>query len=417
MVWCRTLIALLAIVAMSSAVGSASAQDPATRGEGSGDAASLAEPPLWPVGFKLPPEMTRGWKGDAKRQSKPEAHVLVWTPPGAERVRAAILIPENSDSKNVFEHDAIREVAAKHSVGIVYLRYFDGQIVEYQDKPQDAQEKLQAVLDLVAKHTGVEEYRHAPWITFGKSSRGKFPYRLAWLFPDRVIATISYHAETPTWPLPEWSNLEDQTNLHLSVNGQEEWDGTWYRHVRPMLLNYRDHTDWLGHQVVVPGVGHGNYADAHGTPGWGEPVADDVVSIRRVWDYIALFIDKSMELRVPEETFASDGPVKLRRVDASSGYLIHPRAVEELLDMKWMAFRKGDAKYQVIPWPEEKHPVLDTTQGEVSKELLIRRYEDVPEDERAGYLWVHDREMAEAWLRLHQVEGSDAGVLTQESSR
>lgn len=385
--------------------------DEAVAPDGGADAADLAEPPLWPVGFKLPREMTQGWRNAESRQAKAEAHVLVWTPPGVEHIRAVILIPENSDSIHVFEHPAIRDVAAKQKIGIVYLRHFDGSVVERVNPPDEPGLVYQAVLDRVAEATGVEEYRHAPWITFGKSSRGMFPYRTEWMFPDRVIATIAYHAETPTWPLPEWARYEDQTNLHLSINGQEEWDGTWYRHVRPMLLNYHAHTRWLPHQVVVHGVGHGNYVDAHGKPGWGQPVPDGTMSVQRVWDYIALFIDKAMDLRVPKEGYPTKQPTDLLTVSPKGGYLIHPRAPEELLGMRWMAFRKGDNKYEVIPWPEEKSPVFDTTDGDVDKSLLIRRYEDVPEAERADYLWVPDREMAEAWMKLHDVEGSSRGVL------
>ena len=36
---------------------------------------------------------------------------------------------------------------------------------------------------------------------------------------------------------------------------------------------------------------------------------------------------------------------------------------------------------------------------------MVRRYADVPDDDRANWLWVADRELAEAWLRLHAVHG------------
>jgi hypothetical protein len=68
--------------------------------------------------------------------------------------------------------------------------------------------------------------------------------------------------------------------------------------------------------------------------------------------------------------------------------------------MKWNAFRCKDGAYQIIPWPEEKHPVLAEKQGKIDPELLIRRVADVPEAERRKLFWIPDREMLAAWLKL-----------------
>jgi hypothetical protein len=397
----HTILHLLTVVLAATMIAPAVAADKAPA---NGDK-SLAELPKWPVGFKLNPETYKGWKHEKKMKARPKAHVLVWTPPKVKKVRAVFLIPNNTDSKHVGEHDAVRKIAGKHQIGIVYLRNFDGSVVERTNPPQDANNVFADVLKQVAEHTGIETYRYAPWITFGKSSRGRFPFRTTWWFPKRVISSISYHAETPSWPMKDWSKVKDESVLHLAINGQDEWSGTWYRHVRPSLLNYHHNTDWLAHQVVLHGVGHGNYVNAHGSKGWGEPVPKGKISVLSVWDYIALHIDKAMELRVPKNTYATaEKPVKLKQVDRSKGILIHPRAPEELLGMKWMAFRLKDKKYQIIPWPDEKHPVLDTTQGSIDKKLLMQYAGDVPEDKRADYLWVADHEQATAWLKLHNIQ-------------
>jgi hypothetical protein len=404
-------IAGLLILVLAASAGWATAADKGGKGK------DLAELPKWPVGFKLTPETYKGWKHEKKMTTRNKAHVLVWTPPKVKKVRAVFLIPANTDSKHVGEHDALRKVAAKHKIGIVYLRSFDGSIVERTNPPKDANDTFKDVLKQVAEHTGVETYRYAPWITFGKSSRGRFPFRTTWWFPKRVIASVSYHAETPSWPMKDWSKVKDESVLHVAINGQHEWSGTWYRHVRPSMLNYHENTNWLTHQLVLHGVGHGNYVNMHGSKGWGKPVPDDKISVLDVWDYIALYMDKAMQLRVPEDTYATaDEPVKLKQVDRSKGYLIHPRAPEELLGMKWMAFRHKDGKYQIIPWPDEKHPVLDTTQGDVDKELLIRRATDVPKDKRDKYFWVADHEQASAWLKLHNVQDM-TGVLPKKKTR
>lgn len=268
---------------------------------------SYAELPHWPVGLKLPPEVTADWPQNEKqrrrrekRRKTPKADVLVWTPPEARRIRAAFLIPNNTDSKHIGEHAAVRKVAAKHEMGIVYLRHFAGSVIERVEPPRLADKGFADVLDLVAEKTGIAEYRHAPWITLGKSSRGRFPFRTTWWYPKRVIASISYHGETPTWPMPEWSRVKDESVMHLAINGDHEWSGTWYRHVRPSLLNYQANTGWLAHQLVLRNVGHGGYKDMNGSPGWGKPVPKGEISCLWVWDYIALYIDRALELRVPK---------------------------------------------------------------------------------------------------------------------
>jgi hypothetical protein len=393
------MVALSAAVVLATAVAT---QAKAAAANATNPQGSLAELPHWPVGMKLPESSTTGWR-PAKRRFAHRAEVLVWAPPKARRIRAVLLIPNNTDSKHFGEHAALREVASRHELGVIYLRRFDGKVIERSDPPTQANQ-LQATLDAVAARTGIVEFRHAPWITFGKSSRGRFPFRTAWQFPERVIASISYHGETPTWPIAGWARLKDETILHVNVNGQVEWMGTWYRHVRPCLLNYRARRAWLPHQVVVHRVGHGNYADVHGSPGWGKPVPPGAISCLRIWDYLALFVDEAVQLRVPREVYPTAGPVQLKQVDADSGYLIHPRAVEELLGARWRPIRNADGAYQIVNHIKEPHEVYDENPGKVASKLLVRKATDVSEAERKKMFWVADRELALAWLKLHNVQ-------------
>lgn len=376
--------------------------------------ASLAEEPDWPIGLRLPDELLATWEPrDRDRAARQQAaHILVWTPPGAADIRAVLLVPNNSDCKILIQHKRLRDVATRQRIAIVYLREFGRAVLEWAEPPEKAEASFTALLALVADAAGRPEIRQAPWITLGKSSRGRFPFRAAWWFPDRVIASISYHGETPTWPMPAWTRMTDQSILHLNIQGLSEWDGTWYRHVRPALLNYHRNTNWLCHQLVLYSVDHGNYSDSHGTAGWGHKVPPTHISCRQVWDYVALFIDRAMDLRVPKDANAADGPVKLLPVDRSSGFLIHPRAPEELLGLKWFAFRQSEAGgYSPIPWPDEKTPVYDPEQGTISFAQLVRPAAGLPAEQQRDYLWVPDRVMLEAWLDLHNLYKTKDRVL------
>jgi len=309
-------------------------------------AEELAELPHWPIGLEVPKSAP-----PPKRPLK-NAAILAWVPPKAERIRAVLLIRQNTDSKHFGEHTALRRVAAKHEMAVVYLRYYPH--LTLAKNPKDR--VFFQILDSVAKETGTAEFRHAPWITFGKSSVGKFPFYLAWAHPDRTIASISYHAETPTWPPESWARVTDETILHVSLNGETEWGGTWNRHVRPSLLNYRAKSGWLPHLAVAHDVGHGNYLDVNGGPGWGKRFPGKVTCIR-VWDYLSLYVDKALTLRLPEgkeNRYPTKGPIELRQVDASTGYLIRPYAVEDMFKLPRMLMTKSKDGYVVDPAGDEK---------------------------------------------------------------
>lgn len=400
--------ALLLMLAVLSGPAFAQGQKPSPAGEVKAAEGSLAELPLWPVGFKVPKDLVERWAEprSSAEMKKPDADVLVWTPPGAKGIRGILMFANNTDLVKIGEHKRVREIATKHDMAIIYWKRLSGQVIERVEPPALADVTMTTLLDIAAKQTGQDDIRHAPWVTMGKSSRGRLPFWMAWWFPDRVVATIAYHAEAPTWPMPEWSKVKDQSVLHVSVNGLSEWDGTWYRHVRPALLNYHRKTNWLAHQLVIYGVDHGYYPDYYLYPNFGANLEKNHRFTRctDVWDYLARFIDKAMTLRVPAGEYPRGKAMKLLQVRRDTGYLIHPRAPEEMLGSKWFAFRQGaDGAYQTIVWPDEPTPVFDKEQGVLDPAKLIQPAKDVPEAQRAGYMWVPDEEMARAWLGMHSL--------------
>lgn len=346
------------------------------------DLTALAELPHWPMGWKLPEEFAT----DRTRRQE-TADIMVWLPSGDAPLRSLFIVPNNTDSKDFTEWPALREVAGKHRMGIIYLRRFETGL---ESAPADAArrpaapERMQRLLDDIADQLDRPEIRHAPWITFGKSSRGSFPFRMGWLFPERTIASVVYHGETPTWPISAWAAPQEESILHLSTMGETEWGGTWFVHVRPSLLNYQLHTPWLTQLVVGKDLGHGDYGDEGGR------ASPDKMTRPRIWDYITLFIDKALTLRMPEEGVAMEGQLTLRQVDRNTGYLIEPQAIEALFGIPQLPLRQnGEGQYLVgsgetppvsgfasfQPRPgftvPENVPVVRLSLGESPREWLI----------------------------------------------
>jgi hypothetical protein len=346
---CRGALGALLGVGLVSAAWAAEAPGPPA---GAGPAASAVQPPthpasegpaswFWPLALDLPPGITPDARAAgrlAKGREEGKWPILVWTPPEAKRIRAVLLISPNTDSMSFAAHKAVRAVCAKREVGVVYLRFcpHTGLMEKVPDDQRRAaletdRRNLQAILDKVAEKSGIVEYKYAPWIPLGKSSCGRFPMNIAWYYPERVVAGITWHGEVPHWPTAEWARLKGQTIPYINVNGETEWGGTWYRHVRPGLLNYRLHEGWLPHQVVSWGVDHGNYPDE--TSGKGDPTPRMVRAT--VWDYMAVWLDKVLGLRLPKDAYPTAGPTQLRQVSDADGYCIAPRAPEELLHLPY----------------------------------------------------------------------------------
>jgi len=285
------------------------------------------------------PRMRRN-KKTGKRELQFSHPVLVWVPEGADQIRGMIMIVANSDSKEFGMSKPVREVCRKHDFAVVYMRF--GLQKDLTD--------TQPLLDHLAEKTGIGEFQHAPWISFGKSSMGKHAFFPWWHTPSRVIASISYHAETPTWPMEDWSTLENETILHVSANGETEWGGTYFRHVRPALLNYRRKTQVLAHQIVAKNIGHGDYPDVGGSRGWGKDHPGQINCVD-TWEYLALFIDKAVQLRVPEG-YPTDKPFALKQVDPGQGFLIRPHAVEDRFQSERHPLIEKDGTFQVVKGPE-----------------------------------------------------------------
>lgn len=334
--------------------------------------AEYCEGEFWPYAMDLPRFVVDGMN----TEPSPNTGILAWIPPNAQKIRAVFAIIQNSDSKHLGEHATIREIATQREMGIVYLRIKKW----YGDRTKSQTPNiLPACLDTVAKKTGIDEFRYAPWITLGKSASGEFPIANTFLYPERSIAGISYHGRTPQYPVPSWANLDGESIMYTCVQGHNEWKETWRVHVRPAMLGFRNE-NWLTNQIVGFNVGHGEYPDKHGSSGWGEEFPGRVTCVN-VWDYLALFIDRAIDLRVPKDIYPTDGPVDLLQVGDSVGYLIEPRAEDFFTQT-----------------PSE--PL----------ECVIRAASDVPKDERTGMFWVPDLDVANAWWDIHAILNQDSDV-------
>ena len=128
---------------------------------------------------------------------------------------------------------------------------------------------------------------------------------------------------------------------------------------------------------------------------------------------MALWLDKVLALRLPEGAYPTTGPIALRQVDDATGYCIDPRAPEELLQIPYKPLVMGEDRYKIDPYksrsPGPGEPTPQEPKG-LKAGRLIRKAADVPAAERKKMLWVPDRQVAEAWFKLHATKGQTFDV-------
>jgi len=268
------------------------------------------EPPHWPIGVPFPGQTKR--EPGKKRIPPPTiTDAYVWVPKGMKHIRAALVIVPDQGSKQFGQHPAVRKLAEKREMGIVYL-------LNYQEKRD--RDRIGSILAEVAKYTKIKEFRHVPWILFNGPNNANFAFSVAAKQPKRTIATIGYHAPAPPWPRQPWTPKGPV--LHVNVNGEFDDSSAWSWQHRPRLLNYQITSGWFSHMVVPRGVTQGNYPSR--AESRGGPTRADVS------DYLTAFMDKALTLRVPGGDYATNKPPVLKDVDPSRGVLIETYAMEDI---------------------------------------------------------------------------------------
>ena len=268
------------------------------------------EPPHWPIGVPFPGQ-TKPEPGKKRIPPPMVTDAYVWVPKGMKHLRAALVIVPDQGSKQFGQHPAVRKLAEKHEMGILYL-------LNYQEKRDPG--RIASILAEVAKYTRIREFRYVPWILLNGPNNANFALSVAAKQPNRTVATIGYHAPAPSWPRQSWA--PNSPVLHVNVNGEFDDSSAWSWQHRPRLLNYQLTSGWLSHMVVPRGVADGDYPSRDAARG-GPTRAD-------VSDYLTTFMDKALALRVPGGNYATNKPPVLKKVDPSRGVLVETYAMEDI---------------------------------------------------------------------------------------
>lgn len=302
------------------------------------------------------PEVVSGETG-----GHPQA--FLWIPPSCDYVKAVVVGQHNMCEETLFENPLFRQDMEEAGIALVWIT----PILDFPwDVTNGCNDALLNALDNLAEVSGYDELKQAPIVPLGHSAMATFPWNFAAWNPERTLAVISYHGDAPRTNLCgygranlEWGRVRNIDGIPgLMIEGEYEW---WEARVRPALAFRMMYPQSCISFLCDAGRGHFDVAD-------------------RTAKYIALFLKKTLERRLPESG-AVGGPVELRKVNPQDGWLAE----------RW---RRGDdiEGETRLPAPSK--------QPRRAKPAPFSQYKGDPHDA----FWYFDREMAELTESIYREE-------------
>lgn len=249
-------------------------------------------------------------EGPVSPETNNQPQAFLWVPPACQRIRAVVVGQHNLLEEPLLESARFRKAMAKLCVAEVWVSPAFDQMFDFNN---GAGERFTAMMQALARQSGYGELAFAPIVPLGHSALASYPWNFAAWNPSRTLAVISLKGDAPLTtmtgsgkPDPDWGDRAIDGVPGLMIEGEYEW-------VEGRL------TPALAYEKAHPDADISFYADAgHGHFG----LSDDLI------DYIALFIQKAAEQRLPREA-STLGPADLKPINPRTGWLAdrwHPES-------------------------------------------------------------------------------------------
>ena len=230
-----------------------------------------------------------------------QARAYLWIPPGCKKVNTVIFAQNNMEEQSILEHPAFRTEMAKLGVAEVWVSPASDLFFRFNE---GAGEAFEGIMNDLAAVSGYNELSYAPFIGMGHSAAASNPYYMAAWKPERALAAISVSGQWPYFRgAPFAPDIWGARNIDyvpcLETMGEYESAATWSAEG---LKERQTHPLMPLSMLSCPGEFH--FASSDNKVG-----------------YLALYIKKAMQYRLPKNTAANEAP-KLIPVDpVKTGWL------------------------------------------------------------------------------------------------
>ena len=226
----------------------------------------------------------------------------LWIPENCNQVRAVIIGQHNMTEETIFEHPEFRKNMGK--LGIAEIWITPG-IDQRWDVTKGTRQIFETMMKNLSEISGYAELEFAPVIPIGHSAMATYPWNFAAWNPERTLAVLSIHGDSPRTHLTgygranlDWGTRTIEGIPSLMVMGEDEW---WEDRLITSFDYRREYPN--APLAFLADAGHGHF-----------DISDELI------DYLSLFLKKTVEYRLPEHS-SLDAPIQLIPVEAKNGWL------------------------------------------------------------------------------------------------
>jgi len=270
------------------------------------------------------------WKVDLESIPSPQPdaplQAYLWIPPDCKEVKGIVLACRNVQEEGILTHpDFRKEMAELGFAGIWVAPGWNGIF----DVRAGAQSAFEETIDKLAEVSGYPELRYAPVVYMGHSAHASGPYHFGAWNPDRTLAMISIHGDSPRSDFlccnhvnPDWEEGRNIDGIPgLVCIGEHEW---LEERIRSSFVFQKDYPNSTLSLLCDAGHWHNDMSDRH-------------------INYLTTFIRKAVEYRMPAN-WDGKSPVKLKKLDPRKGWLADRWRPEQMPTAEAAPYReyKGD---------------------------------------------------------------------------
>lgn len=227
---------------------------------------------------------------------------FLWIPENCKKVKAVVIGQHNMQEEGIMEHPIFRKVMREQGVAEIWIT---PGIDSSFDPERDGKIFFNEILKALGEISGYKELEFAPVIPIGHSAYATYPWNFAAWFPKRTLAVLSIHGDAPqtnltgnSRPNLDWEHRNTNGIPGLMVMGEYEW---WEDRLTPAMVYKNKYPDAPVSLLADAGHGHFDHSDM-------------------LVEYLALFIKKAVQYRVPRKTPDNQIP-RLKAVTPQKGWL------------------------------------------------------------------------------------------------
>lgn len=267
---------------------------------------------------------------------------FLWIPENCKQVRAVIIGQHNMTEETIFEHPQFRKNMSK--LGIAEIWITPG-IDQRWDVTKGTQQIFETIMKNLSEISGYAELEFAPVIPVGHSAMATYPWNFAAWNPERTLAVLSIHGDSPRTHLTgygrtnlDWGTRTIEGIPSLMVMGEDEW---WEDRLITSFDYRREYPN--APLSFLADAGHGHF-----------DISDELI------DYLSLFLKKAVQYRLPKHS-PLDALVQLIPVEAKNGWLADRWRKNEMPTAEAASYDKYKGDKNHAFWYFDKE-MADTTE-------------------------------------------------------